>query len=221
MHMLVEFILAAGLLVALIGWALATRTINRSLTQMREALAALEAAVAAETTITAGAVTLIQGLKTQLDAAIAANNDGDDSLLTDLSTQLGASHDALAQAVTANTPATPPAGDGSGATGGTTTGGDTGSTAATISISPTTLTNGTVGQSYTATLGATGGTSPYAWGTKDSLPDGLTLNGDGTITGTPSTAGDTTFVAVASDSATPANSGSQSYTLTVDAAAAE
>lgn len=52
------------------------------------------------------AVTLLQGLKMQLDAAIASN---DPAKLEALSQQLGASTAALSAAITANTPAAPAA----------------------------------------------------------------------------------------------------------------
>ena len=57
-------------------------------------------------------------------------------------------------------------------------------------MSTAALPNGTVGNSYTATLTAGGGTSPYKWSlTAGSPPAGLTFNGStGAITGTPSVA---------------------------------
>ena len=45
-----------------------------------------------------------------------------------------------------------------------------------------------VGVEYTAALAATGGTEPYTWEvTTGTLPDGLTLAADGTLSGTPTT----------------------------------
>jgi hypothetical protein len=69
------------------------------------ALDDLTAAVTAETTVDQSAVTLLQGLKTQLDAAIASN---DPAKLSALSSQLGASTAALSAAIAANTPAAAP-----------------------------------------------------------------------------------------------------------------
>ena len=57
-----------------------------------------------------------------------------------------------------------------------------------ISITPTALTQGTVGTAYSQTLAASGGTAPYAtWTiTTGTLPAGLTLNAStGVISGTP------------------------------------
>lgn len=50
---------------------------------------------------------------------------------------------------------------------------------------------------------AQGGTKPYTYSTTDTLPAGLTLNNDGTITGTPTAAGDVTIAVTVTDSATP------------------
>lgn len=62
----------------------------------------LVAKVAANTEVTGSAVTLLQELKAKLDAAIAA---GDMTAVAALAEQLGANTDALAAAVSANTPA--------------------------------------------------------------------------------------------------------------------
>ena len=69
---------------------------------MSAELDALKAAVARDTDVENSAITLLQGLKAALDAAIAAN---DPAALTALSASLGANSDALAAAVVANTPA--------------------------------------------------------------------------------------------------------------------
>lgn len=62
----------------------------------------LKAAVAKDTEVDSSAITLLNGLKAQLDAAIASN---DPAQLQALSDQLGTNAQALADAVTANTPA--------------------------------------------------------------------------------------------------------------------
>ena len=61
---------------------------------------------------------------------------------------------------------------------------------ANLAISTTALANGQVGVAYSATLVATGGTTPYTWSlTSGTLPAGLSLNSStGAITGTPTTA---------------------------------
>lgn len=65
-------------------------------------LATLQAAVAHETDVVDGAIVLLEGLKTKLDAAIAA---GDPAALQALSDSIGAETEKLASAVAANTPA--------------------------------------------------------------------------------------------------------------------
>lgn len=68
------------------------------------ALTDLQDAVARDTAVETSAITLLQGLKAALDAAIASN---DPAALQALSAQLGTNADALAAAVAANTPAAP------------------------------------------------------------------------------------------------------------------
>lgn len=76
--------------------------IIEKLNAMGAELDALKQQVADSITVEESAITLIEGLKTQLDAAIAA---GDPAALQALSDSLGAEKDKLAAAVTANTPA--------------------------------------------------------------------------------------------------------------------
>ena len=66
---------------------------------------------------------------------------------------------------------------------------------------------------YQATLAATGGTAPYTWSASSGLPPGLSLNSAGSITGTPTTAGNYTFNVTVKDSA--AGTLSQSFTIVV------
>ena len=71
-----------------------------------------------------------------------------------------------------------------------------------LSITTSTLPNGTVGSGYSATLAATGGTAPYTWSiASGGLPAGLSLGTTGTISGTPTTAANYTFSVTATDSA--------------------
>lgn len=72
---------------------------------LMSALDNLRAQVERNTSVTDGAITLLQGLKKQLDDAIAS---GDPAALQALSDNLGAETDKLAAAVTANTPAAAP-----------------------------------------------------------------------------------------------------------------
>ena len=87
----------------------------------------------------------------------------------------------------------------------------------TPSITTTSLTGGTVGTVYSQTLTATGsGTITWSLAEGSSMPDGLTLNSNGTITGTPSTAGTNTFTVTAKNAY---GDDSKQLTLTIGAAA--
>ena len=71
-----------------------------------------------------------------------------------------------------------------------------------VAVSTSTLPAGTTGQAYSQTLAATGGTGPYAWSiSSGSLPVGVSLGADGSITGTPSATGTASFTVSAQDSA--------------------
>jgi hypothetical protein len=62
------------------------------------------------------------------------------------------------------------------------------------------LPDGTLGAAYSQTLAATGGTTPYAWAlSAGALPGGLTLNGAGVISGTPTNYGTFTFTVLLTD----------------------
>ncbi len=58
-----------------------------------------------------------------------------------------------------------------------------------INVTTAVLPSATVGTAYSAVLHATGGSGGYSWSVEagSSLPGGLTLHADGTITGTPTT----------------------------------
>jgi len=67
-------------------------------------------------------------------------------------------------------------------------------------ITTSTLPTGEENVSYDQTLTAIGGTGPYTWSvTSGSLPSGLSLASNGTITGTPSGNGSDSFTAQATD----------------------
>src|SRR5216684_145707 len=68
------------------------------------------------------------------------------------------------------------------------------------SITGIPMAGGEVGIAYTASLGASGGASPYTW-TLDggALPGGLTLGSDGGVNGVPTAPGTFSFMVKASD----------------------
>ena len=88
-----------------------------------------------------------------------------------------------------------------------------------LAITTTSLPNGVEGQAYSATLGASGGTPPYTWSANSSsLPPGLTLSSDGTISGTPTVTGTFSFTAEVKDAA--GNIAVQDLSLTVSTSTA-
>ncbi|HVS97985.1 MAG TPA: MBG domain-containing protein, partial [Puia sp.] len=92
----------------------------------------------------------------------------------------------------------------------------------TFVFSPTTLSDGLYGSVYTSqSLTVTGGTAPYAFTVSSgSLPPGMQLSNDGTLSGTPTAAGSYSFTVTATDNSSSPGpySGVQAYTLVVDQA---
>jgi hypothetical protein len=79
------------------------------------------------------------------------------------------------------------------------------------------LPTATIGVSYLQTLSVTGGTAPYTYSLVDGvLPTGLSLASDGTISGSPTTAGTSTFTVLILD--VNGVTGRQSFRLVVDTA---
>jgi hypothetical protein len=69
-----------------------------------------------------------------------------------------------------------------------------------IGLTPSTLPAGIVGADYNQSLTASGGTPPYSFtNTAGSPPDGLSLSGSGSLSGTPSAIGTNTFSVTATD----------------------
>jgi len=102
------------------------------------------------------------------------------------------------------------------------TAGNVTSNAATLTVNPaqplqittTSLPAGRVQSAYSATLQASGGTSPYTWSVAGGqLPPGLTLGASGAISGTPTTAGQFTANIQVQDAA--AHTASSAFTITV------
>ncbi|MEP6959675.1 MAG: putative Ig domain-containing protein [Nitrospirota bacterium] len=89
-----------------------------------------------------------------------------------------------------------------------------------VTITTTSLPNGTAKQSYTAPLlAASGGTAPYHWSLNSgsTLPQGLSLSANGAITGTPTTSGTTTTTFKVQDSTVPTpQSGTKSLSITIN-----
>jgi large repetitive protein len=90
-----------------------------------------------------------------------------------------------------------------------------------ITTSPLTITTipplftGTVGQPYAQAFSASGGKPPYNWTVSGSLPAGLNLSStNGTVTGTPTTAGASNFTLQVTDSASA--TAQQNFSITVN-----
>ena len=85
-----------------------------------------------------------------------------------------------------------------------------------LAIATGPLPSGTVSQPYSATVAATGGTTPYSW-SATGIPKGLTLNTTtGVLSGTPTKAGTFTVTVKVADSSTPAGRATATLTLTVN-----
>ncbi len=84
-----------------------------------------------------------------------------------------------------------------------------------VTLSPSTLPAAGVGGSYSQHITASGGTDPYAFVVSaGSLPGGLTLALDGTLAGTPTTAGSYNFTVIGADHIVCM--GSQAYAMAVN-----
>jgi len=88
-----------------------------------------------------------------------------------------------------------------------------------LAISTTSLGNGVVSQTFNTTIKVTGGKASYTFVVSTgSLPAGLTLAAStGVISGTPSTAGSSTLTVKVTDSSSPVQTATQSYTLAISA----
>lgn len=86
-----------------------------------------------------------------------------------------------------------------------------------LSVTTTSLPNGTVDTAYSQDLQATEGVPPYTWSvTAGSLPQVLALNsGAGTISGATAKAGTSNFTVQVADSATPPVTARQALSITV------
>jgi hypothetical protein len=69
-------------------------------------------------------------------------------------------------------------------------------------LTTSSLPSGAAGTAYNATMSASGGTAPYTWSlVQGTLPPGLTLSSTGSISGTPSAVGTSSFTVQVKDSA--------------------
>jgi len=89
-----------------------------------------------------------------------------------------------------------------------------------LSITTSSIASAQQGTAYSATLAASGGTTPYSWSIKaGTLPAGLILNSSGQISGTPSMSGTFSFTAMVTDSTMPTPlTAAKVFSITVTAA---
>jgi Putative Ig domain len=88
-----------------------------------------------------------------------------------------------------------------------------------LAVTTTSLPGGTVGETYSARLSATGGVTPYTWSlASGSLPPGLTVNPSGTVSGTVGgSPGTYTATVEVTDSENPAATATETYTISIAA----
>ena len=92
----------------------------------------------------------------------------------------------------------------------------TSSSCGTITLSPSTLPNGTVGVAYSETIMANGGASPYTFIiSSGAQPTGLNLSPGGVLSGTPNASGVFNFTVLATDDSGCV--GSQAYSININA----
>jgi hypothetical protein len=85
-----------------------------------------------------------------------------------------------------------------------------------LTITTISLPNGTVGVSYSASLSASGGTTPYSWSlVGGSLPPGLRLSPRGVISGRPTSSGTFNFAVQVRDRISPVQTAQRALSITV------
>ena len=90
-------------------------------------------------------------------------------------------------------------------------------TASNLSITTSSMSAGTVGAAYAATMQATGGTPPYKWSLKSgTLPAGVSLSTAGALSGTPTAAGTANALVFAVTDADQNSATSNSLSLLVN-----
>jgi len=87
-----------------------------------------------------------------------------------------------------------------------------------LSITTSSLSAAMAGTSYSSTVSASGGTSPYSWSVASgTLPTGFSLQSSGSLSGTTTQTGPFSFTVSVADSSAPQQTATKSFTLTVNA----
>jgi large repetitive protein len=88
-----------------------------------------------------------------------------------------------------------------------------------LTITTTSLPDGTVNQPYATAVGGSGGVTPYSWSVTPALPANLALDtATGAITGTPATQGTSSPTFTLHDSSSPPQTVQKSLSLTINTA---
>jgi hypothetical protein len=88
-----------------------------------------------------------------------------------------------------------------------------------LTITTTSLPNGTVNKPYATTVGGSGGVTPYSWSVTPALPANLSFDQTtGAITGIPAAQGTTAHTFTLRDSSSPVQTVQQSLSLTINSA---
>ncbi|HXW55877.1 MAG TPA: putative Ig domain-containing protein, partial [Candidatus Cybelea sp.] len=95
-----------------------------------------------------------------------------------------------------------------------------GTSAAPLAITTSSLPSGTQGAAYSATLAASGGTSPYTWSETGALPAGVSLSASGVFSGTPTASGTFSFTVQVKDSSSPAQTATANLSISIGTTAA-
>lgn len=86
-----------------------------------------------------------------------------------------------------------------------------------LTITTSSLPDGTVNQPYATTVGGSGGVTPYTWSVTPSLPSNLAFDRTtGTINGTPTAQGNSTHTFTLQDSSSPPQTVQKSLSLTIN-----
>jgi hypothetical protein len=88
-----------------------------------------------------------------------------------------------------------------------------------LAVSTSALPNGAVGKTYSQGVSAFGGSGTYTWAlTAGTLPNGLTIGTDGTISGTPTTAATFNFSVSVTDTSTPPQTATRALSIVIQPA---
>jgi hypothetical protein len=96
-------------------------------------------------------------------------------------------------------------------------GGDSGPTPGSLAITTTSLPQGIINRAYSAAVSGFGGAPPYTWSVSPALPANLSFDtATGTITGAPTTPGNSSHTFTLRDTSAPSQTVEQTISLTIE-----